>query len=599
MRIAKALGLFALVAGSLTACNDGSPGTTINTSTAPGTLIQSPPFRVASLNAAAFAAQLGATSSGQQLLALSTPNPALNLPTCGVDMHYFQYQTVGGKNEPTTASGAIMAPTGSAACTTARPVLVYTHGTAVTKGYNLANILDSTNEAWTESAMMAAFYAAHGFIVIASNYAGYDSSSLPYTPYLNADAESKDVINAYHAAMSAISAGLPSGVTASSTLFVTGYSQGGHVAMATVRAMQAANITVHGSAPMSGPYAMLAFGDAAVAFSNPSLGGTIYYPMIINSYQQAYGGLYTALTDVYNPAYATGIDTLIPGQYTFTTLITSGKLPQFAIFDSATPSTGVAALDAILSAPSAASNPIAALGFGTPYLINNSERVSYAIDATTPGSIDGEFLSQVTQGALANTGLPPATKPVHPLRAALWTNDLRSFVPSSPMMLCGGHDDPEVWYSVNTYAMQQILNAQVPQLLTVVDVDPGSPLTAGGIYGDIGTIAATSYGTDLAHNVTSVATLANDVQAAVITHFISHFSVASGTPVPIDPQGVEVAGLASVAAQAVTQYYSASAPLTPAAMGADVSNAVVAYYHFPFTQLSCEVAAQAYFAAIP
>ena len=45
-------------------------------------------------------------------------------------------------------------------------------------------------------------------------------------------------------------------------LFVTGYSQGGYVAMATQRAMQAAGMKVTAAAPMSGPYTLAAFVDA-------------------------------------------------------------------------------------------------------------------------------------------------------------------------------------------------------------------------------------------------------------------------------------------------------------------------------------------------
>ena len=50
-----------------------------------------PPLRVASLNAADLTAELSATAQGQQLVALA------GTPTCGVDFHYFRYQTVGGK----------------------------------------------------------------------------------------------------------------------------------------------------------------------------------------------------------------------------------------------------------------------------------------------------------------------------------------------------------------------------------------------------------------------------------------------------------------------------------------------------------------------
>ena len=586
MRSTIATGTAALLAAALTACGGGSPGATINNSTTAGTLIESPPLRVASLNAADLTAQLTATAQGQQLVALA------GAPTCGVDFHYFHYQTVGGKNETTTASGAIMAPTGGTGCSGARPILVYTHGTASTKAYNIANITDATNEAWQESALIAAFFAAHGYIVVASNYAGYDSSPLTYHPYLNADAQSQDVINALKAARTALTNGLPSGDSDNGKLFITGYSQGGHVAMATHRAMEAAGMTVTAAAPMSGPYAMLAFGDAAIAYSTPGLGGTIYYPMIVNSYQQSYGNVYQSPTDIFSSTYATGIDTLIPGQYTFTTLVTSGKLPQFAVFDVNTPGTGTEPssgnpeIDAILAQPSAAANPIANLGFGDPFLFTNSLRITYAEDAlATP---DGFIPSPTTL-------LPPAATPALGIRADLQKNDLRGWTPKAPVMLCGGMNDPEVFYKINTLAMKALWAPQISAgLVNVVDIDPstnGDPTKAGQLPTLVGTIAAGVYASE---PTASVSKISADVQTAVLSNAtFSGFFSAPG--VPNSPQGVMALEVASVASQA-TALYLGQGVTDPATLAADVGNGLVANYHFPLTQTACETAAQAYFA---
>ena len=586
MRSKIVLGTATVVAAMLTGCGGGGSGSTFNADTTPGTLIESPPFRVASLNVADLTSQLSATAQGKQLLALA------GAPTCGVDIHYFQYQTVGGKSEQTTASGAIMAPTGGAGCSGARPIMVYTHGTASTKAYNIANVTDSTNEAWQEGAMMTAFFAAHGYIVVASNYAGYDSSPLAYHPYLNASQQSQDVINALTAARSALSAGLPSGVSDNGKLFITGYSQGGHVAMATHRAMEAQRMTVTAAAPMSGPYAMLAFGDAAVTYSSPGLGGTIYYPMIVNSYQNSYGNLYKSPTDIFSSTYATGIDTLIPGVYTFDTLVSSGKLPRFALFNSTTPGTGsepgtgIPALDAALAPPNAAANPIGALGFGNPYLFTNSMRIAYALDSvTTP---DGLVPTPTTL-------LPPIQNPASPLRAALKLNDLRGWTPRAPVMLCGGMNDPEVYYQINTLTMKALWAQQVAAgLVNVVDVDPttnGNPANAGQVATVIGTIAAGVYASE---PTAGAAKISADVQTAVVTHaaFAAFFSSPG---VPNSPQGVMVLGLASVASQAVATYLGQGVT-DPATLASDVGNAVIAYYHFPLTQTACETAAQAYFA---
>lgn len=586
MRTRTTLCLAALATGLLAGCGGGSTGATTDTSTDAGTLITSPPFRVASLTAADFTTELSSTSSGQQLLALA------GTPTCGVDFHYFQYQTLGAQGEHATASGAIMAPTGGTGCSGPRPILVYTHGTAVTRSYNIAAISDPTNPAWQEGAMIAAFFAAHGYIVVASNYAGYDSSTLPYHPYLNADQQSHDVIYALQAARKALTNGLPSGVSDNGKLFITGYSQGGHVAMATQREMEAEGMAVTAAAPMSGPYALLAFGDTAVTYSSPGLGGTIYYPMVVNSYQHAYGDLYTNLTDIFSSTYATGIDTLIPGDYTYDTLISAGKLPQFALFDSATPGTGTepssgsAQLDALLAAPNPATNPIGALGFGDPYLFTNSLRIAYAEDSLA--SPDGAV-------PVATTLMPPASAPASPLRRALWKNDLRGWTPKAPVMLCGGMNDPEVFYQVNTLTMKALWTPLVNAgAVTVIDVDPstdGNTANAGQLPGVIGGIAAQVLATEPTATPTQIAA---DVQAAVAGYpaFGTYFAAPG---VPNGPQGVMVLGLAGVASQAVATFL-AQGVTSPTEMGTDVGNAVLAYYHFPLTQTACETAAQAFFA---
>ena len=97
---------------------------------------------------------------------------------------------------------------------------------------------------------------------------------------------------------------------------------------------------------MSGPYALASFGDA-VYYGNVNLGSTIFTPLLINSYQKSYNNIYTNLTDIYEPAYATGIDTLMPGPYDFTSVVTSGKVPQTALFSSTPPAAPFAGITPI------------------------------------------------------------------------------------------------------------------------------------------------------------------------------------------------------------------------------------------------------------
>ncbi|MDB5932329.1 MAG: hypothetical protein JWR60_4036 [Polaromonas sp.] len=458
-----AASMLAACGGSDSASNLG----TVDTSPARGTLIQNPPPRTAFFTATDFAAKLNASASGRNLLAVA------GAPKCGVDVQYIKYGTVGGAGEATDASGALMTPSGGAGCTGSRPIVLYAHGTTTVKSYNLANLLDDTNAAYSEAALIAATYAAQGYIVVAPNYAGYDSSKLAYHPYLNADQESKEMIDALGAARKALP-GLLQPVQDSGKLFITGYSQGGHVAMATHKAMQAAGQTVTASAPMSGPYALAAFSDA-VYYGNVNLGSTLFTPLLVNSMQKAYGNIYSKLTDIYEPAYAPGIDTLLPTDTPVSTLLApGGKLPQTALF-SRTPPTAPAGsppslqptLNAISPPTTPASlAPLFALGFGASNLVTNASRLDYLLDAIAHP--DGAVPS-VTTGA-------QAAAPASPIRIALKKNDLRNWTPTRPVLLCAGSNDPTVFYSVNTQLMQGFWSAPSPAapaagLLTVLNVD--------------------------------------------------------------------------------------------------------------------------------
>ena len=443
-----ALGAALLVA----ACGggDGGPLGTQDAKPARGALMQSPPPRITSMTAADFTAILTAKSASLLQLA--------GAPVCGVDVQYIKYGTVGGAGEATDASGALMVPTGSnAKCTGARPIVVYAHGTNITKSYNLANFADDTNAAFSEAVLLAAMYAAQGYIVVAPNYAGYDSSSLSYHPYLNADQQSKEMIDILAAAKKALPT-LISPTTASAKLFLTGYSQGGFVAMAAHRAMQAAGIPVTASAPMSGPYALAAQSDATF-YGNVNAGGTIFSPMIFTSFQKAYGNLYTAPSDIYEAAYATGIETLLPGAYDFTTVVTSGKLPQLALFSNTPPAPAFAAITPPTG--TGATDALFAMGFGPNNLIKNSARAAYLADAmANPDGVVPAF----------TTGAPSATAK-NPIRIAGAKNDLRGWNPAAPVLLCAGNGDPTVFYSLNTGLMKALWGALPAGLVTTLDVD--------------------------------------------------------------------------------------------------------------------------------
>jgi poly(3-hydroxybutyrate) depolymerase len=415
-----------------------------------GALLQSPPTLMATYTPAALLGLLNDSELGKVLLQLAFA------PQCTVTVYHLEYQTVDPAAMGTPASGALMVPSGGASCSGARPIVLYAHGTSTDRSYNIADLPNNA-----EGLVLAAVFASKGYIVAAPNYVGYDTSTLDYHPYLNADQQSKDMIDALAAARSALQA-LAAGTTDGGKLFITGYSQGGFVAMATHRAMQAAGMTVTAAAPMSGPYALAAFGDA-VFQGQVNLSAVPNIVMLISSYQHAYGNLYSNATDVFAAPYAAGIDMLLPGTVGPGQLENEGKLPG-ALFSSVAPDPSFA--DFTPATEPANLAPVFALGFGTPFLVVNSYRLSYLQDAMA--NPDGGFPA-------ATTGLP-AANPGNTFRQALKMNDLRTWSPAAPVLLCAGGGDPTVFY-FNTQLMQNYWMATAPAApFTVLNVDstPGT-----------------------------------------------------------------------------------------------------------------------------
>ncbi len=454
------------------------------------------------------------TSQMQNLLVAryarqSAAQQLIGAPQCGVQVDKFVYATVGGEGEATDASAALMMPTGtSPQCQGPRPIVVYAHGTAIDHAEDMSAINDPTNPAYATSTRIALIFAAHGYIVVAPNYAGYDLSTLPYHPYLNGAQQSQDMLDSLTAARQLL--GQPgSPVSDNGKLFVTGYSEGGYVSMATLRALDAQGRPATAGAAMSGPYAMLALGDE-IFLGHPNIGGTAYLPLLANSYAHLRQGSIDP-SQLFSSQYPKA-GTLFPGSTDFSafaSLVANGDLPATALFQSAAASPGAAGFSTTIypylaSLPEGA--PLYGAGFdASDYLISTAFRAAYVadVDAHPDGGapIDGS--------APDLSGAPPtiAADPQSLLRQDLKANDLRNYTPSMPLLLCGGHDDPEVLWNQGAGLMTAILRsreASDPSLRFVtLDLDTSSGST--GTYVQYGLGAATN---------TAMQSMAAQVQAA-------------------------------------------------------------------------------------
>ncbi len=505
---------FAMLTGlAVSGCGGGSSSGVVE-----GSLLQTPTQSL-SVSASQFTASLvGQGSTGLALLGLSTGDPTGNTPlSCGVAVYHYSYQTVDGQGQPATATGALMLPTGtSASCSGSRPLLEYAHGTNLNRSYDLAALNDTSNPAYGESALIASMYAAQGYIVIAPNYVGYDSSSASYHPYLVKAQQADDMIDALQAGRQALS-GLGASVSPNGKFFLTGYSQGGYVALATEQAMQQRGIAVTAASPGSGPYALAALVDY-IFLGHPDLAAPQLGSLLVEAYQDSYGNVYASPSQVFNSNLYTPLPYATAADASASPL--SATLPMFSATAptsadvTAPPTNAGASLSTTLSAvlpdtvppyyaspaTNSATSPDTSViaqtawtelfdtsGLASPYdafgsgfstlwdtyfsggteLITQSYRANYLADALA--NPDGLFTG--------TTGLPSPTA-TNGLRKDLAANDLRGYKPSAPTMLCGGIGDPVVYYPLNTAVMQQEWGNPTPTLFSL-NVDSPTPASSG------------------------------------------------------------------------------------------------------------------------
>src|SRR5580704_639263 len=165
--VTRAASITMAIAG-FAACGNNNSGQAPSAPAAPerGSLLQSPVQEVASYSTSDLLALLPGSSLGKILLSLAYS------PLCTITIYHIEYETVDPAQNLTAASGALMVPSGPSGCEGGRPIVMYAHGTKTNSAFNIAQVTASGND---EGLLLAAVFAASGYIVVAPNYAGYDN----------------------------------------------------------------------------------------------------------------------------------------------------------------------------------------------------------------------------------------------------------------------------------------------------------------------------------------------------------------------------------------------------------------------------------------
>lgn len=214
----------------------------------------------------------------------------LPLFTNGVNLYKVTYTTPDLAGNNSVASGLLVVPD---VLTKKYPLLCYQHGTSTNKQ-------DVPSRLNNESALPILF-GGLGYVTVAPDYLGLGDSP-GFHPYVHAATEASVAVDMLRAAREYAPT---EGVALNEQVFVTGYSQGGHAAMALHRHLEtqlSSEFAVAAAAPMSGPYSI---GEVMreLVLSNDVYLFPAYIPNTLLSYQLAYGNLYGDLSEVFRSPY--------------------------------------------------------------------------------------------------------------------------------------------------------------------------------------------------------------------------------------------------------------------------------------------------------
>ena len=184
------------------------------------------------------------------------------------------------------------------------PIVVFNHGTTF--------IRTSAPSFKDEISNMGYLLSSLGFIVLMPDYVGLGESQIMH-PYCHAQSESDC---GWHLVQAFVESFSEFEINTNGNLFISGYSQGGHVAMAmAMNDMPESiedNLDLLAVAPLSGPYDMsgvqLPMTFQEISYSNPA-----YLFYILKGWNSIYGNIYEDFSEICYEPYASIIEPMLDG----------------------------------------------------------------------------------------------------------------------------------------------------------------------------------------------------------------------------------------------------------------------------------------------
>lgn len=236
----------------------------------------------------------------------------------GFDSYRVTYCTVDARL-PGQRSAAGVAATGMLSVPrNSRPMstVLYLHGTSVSfydavSNPAIAGGFNPGGESF-DGPPSNAIFAGAGFIYVGPDYLGLGGSAVPRHRYFHAPTEASAAIDLFFAAGRVLRR---LGVTPGGKLFTFGFSQGGHAALATHRALQDLSIPVKGTATVGGVFDVEQWFLSSVS-NTTTITLPLYVSYVLLAYDDVYD-VYARSTDVFRRPWASRVDGLFDMQHYF------------------------------------------------------------------------------------------------------------------------------------------------------------------------------------------------------------------------------------------------------------------------------------------
>lgn len=211
-----------------------------------------------------------------------------------IEIYRIVYKTIDANGEETQASGAVVIPVDGDG---RYPLCSYEHGTVLNR-YDVPSYE-------SDELILGILFGCAGYVMSLPDYIGLGDSPGRHL-YCHAATEASASIDLLRAAKTICAS---RDVILNDQLFIFGYSQGGHAAMALTKEIQnnyPEEFTITASAPMSGPYDMDGAQTDYVLADEP-YGAPFYLPYLMFAYNEVYQ-MYDSPSDYLIAPY----DTLLP-----------------------------------------------------------------------------------------------------------------------------------------------------------------------------------------------------------------------------------------------------------------------------------------------